>query len=202
MSMANRYAKTSKIQIAESGVDASAACHPDPLESLKTGETGGLIALTNPYGRRRKRGDKVTSERKQFTKRDIFETMPPGKVKIIEALKSLLEIKEYDAITTAEIARTAGVSEPLIYKHFKDKRDLLYVVLRHYLDRHLARFELDLKCINGTLNKLRRIILMHINVYASNRIIANLLSLVVRACPVSTRVRPMMDRDGFAKGPF
>lgn len=183
MSMANRYAKTSKIQIAESGVDASAACHPDPLESLKTGETGGLIALPNPYGRRRKRGDKVTSERKQFTKRDIFETMPPGKVKIIEALKSLLEIKEYDAITTAEIARTAGVSEPLIYKHFKDKRDLLYVVLRHYLDRHLARFELDLKGINGTLNKLRRLIWMHINVYASNRIIAKLLSLVVRGMP-------------------
>jgi len=123
------------------------------------------------------------TESNQVPERDMMEAMPPGKVKIIEALKSLLEMKEFDAITIAEIARTAGVSEPLIYKYFKDKRDLLYVVLRHYLDRHLARFESDLGGIDGTMNKLRRLIWMHINVYASNRIIAKLLSLVVRGMP-------------------
>lgn len=134
-------------------------------------------------GREKERVTQVAPEKNQLSGRDMMETMPPGKVKIIEALKSLLEVKEFDSITTAEIARTAGVSEPLIYKYFKDKRDLLYVVLRHYLDRHLARFELDLKGIKGTTNKLRRLIWMHINVYASNRIIAKLLSLVVRGMP-------------------
>jgi len=50
--------------------------------------------------------------------------LPPGRVKITEALKSLLEEKEFGAITTAEIAKNAGVTEALIYKYFKDKRDL------------------------------------------------------------------------------
>ena len=54
---------------------------------------------------------------------------PPGQIKIIQALNLLLEEKEFGAITTAEIAKTAGVTEALIYKYFKDKRDLLHQVL-------------------------------------------------------------------------
>ncbi len=42
--------------------------------------------------------------------------LPPGKVKIMEALKVLLEQKEFASITTSELAATAGVTEGLIYK--------------------------------------------------------------------------------------
>ncbi|MDD5234144.1 MAG: TetR/AcrR family transcriptional regulator [Syntrophales bacterium] len=121
--------------------------------------------------------------KEQNYKLDAVETIPPGKKKIIDALKALLEKKEFDTITTAEIAQTAGVSEALIYKYFKDKRDLLYVVLRDYLDEYLARFESDLKGIEGHLNRIRRLIWMHIHVYASNRVMAKILSLVVRGLP-------------------
>ena len=38
---------------------------------------------------------------------------PPGRIKIVQALKSLLEAREFSAITTAEIARSAGVTEAL-----------------------------------------------------------------------------------------
>jgi AcrR family transcriptional regulator len=122
-------------------------------------------------------------QREQNSKQDVVEAKPPGKKKIIDALKALLEKKEFDSITTAEIAHTAGVSEALIYKYFKDKRDLLYVVLRDYLDEYLARFEVDLKGIEGDLNRIRRLIWMHIHVYASNRVMAKILSLVVRGLP-------------------
>ncbi len=125
----------------------------------------------------------IPKQKEQISKNDAVETKPPGKIKIIEALKALLDKKEFDSITTAEIAQTAGVSEALIYKYFKDKRDLLYVVLRDYLDEYLRQFELDLKGIDGTINKLRRLIWMHIHVYASNRIMAKILSLVVRGLP-------------------
>ena len=47
---------------------------------------------------------------------------PPGRVKIADALRTLLEQKEFNAITTAEISRQAGVTEALIYKYFKESR--------------------------------------------------------------------------------
>jgi len=76
-------------------------------------------------------------------------SFPPGRIKIAEALRSLLEKKDFGSITTTEIARTAGVTEALIYKYFKDKRDLLYEVLREYLEHYDTRFEIDLKGIRG-----------------------------------------------------
>lgn len=108
---------------------------------------------------------------------------PPGRVKITEALKSLLEEKEFGAITTAEIAKHAGVTEALIYKYFKDKRDLLHQILSEYLEQYRAQISLDLKGIKGALNKLRKLIWSHINVYATNRVFARILLIEVRNHP-------------------
>ena len=105
---------------------------------------------------------------------------PPGRLKIVAALKSLLEKKEFSTITTAEIAKTAGVTEALIYKYFKDKRDLLHQVLREYLEQYGAQLANDLKGIKGALNKLRKLIWSHINVYATNRVFARVLLIEVR----------------------
>jgi AcrR family transcriptional regulator len=109
--------------------------------------------------------------------------MPPGRVKIAEAMKLLLAQKEFGAITTAEIARTAGVTEALIYKYFKDKRDLLHQILAEYLEQFDEQLERDLKGIKGALNKLRKLIWAHINVYANNRVFARILLVEVRNHP-------------------
>jgi TetR/AcrR family fatty acid metabolism transcriptional regulator len=106
---------------------------------------------------------------------------PPGRTKIADALRWLLEEKDFSAITTAEIARTAGGTEALIYKYFKDKRDLLYQVLREYLENYLRRATAELKGIKGAFNKLRRLIWTHIDVYATNRVFAKILLLEVRS---------------------
>jgi TetR/AcrR family fatty acid metabolism transcriptional regulator len=108
---------------------------------------------------------------------------PPGRVKIVNALVSLLEQKEFSAVTTAEIARTAGVTEALIYKYFKDKRDLLHQVLAAYLEEYLVQFKRDIKGVKGALNKLRKVIWGHINVYATSRVFAKILLLEVRNYP-------------------
>ncbi len=109
--------------------------------------------------------------------------LPPGRIKITRALKSLLEKKEFNAITTAEIAKKAGVTDALIYKYFKDKRDLLHQVLSEYLEEYRTQITLDLKGIKGTLNKLRKLIWSHINVYATNRVFARILLIEVRNYP-------------------
>ena len=108
---------------------------------------------------------------------------PPGRIKIANALKQLLGEKEFSAITTAEIAKTAGVTDALIYKYFEDKRGLLHSVLREYLEQYFEQFQQDLKGIKGALNKLRKQIWGHINVYSTNRVFAKILLLEVRSFP-------------------
>jgi len=105
---------------------------------------------------------------------------PPGRTKIADALRFLLEQKAFNAITTAEIARQAGVTEALIYKYFKDKRDLLHQVLSEYLEQYCVLVQGDLKGIKGALNKLRKLIWSHINVYATNRVFAKILLIEAR----------------------
>jgi AcrR family transcriptional regulator len=39
--------------------------------------------------------------------------------------------QSYAGATTAEIAREAGVSEPILYRHFRSKRDLFFACLDH-----------------------------------------------------------------------
>ncbi len=118
-----------------------------------------------------------------LAKNSETKNLPPGRIKIVRALIGLLEQKEFNAITTAEIAKKAGVTEALIYKYFKDKRDLLHQVLREYLEQYSVQFDNDLKGIKGALNKLRKIIWSHINVYARNRVFARILLVEARTNP-------------------
>jgi len=106
-----------------------------------------------------------------------------GRTKIAEALKFLLRDKEFQAITTAKIAKTSGVSEALIYRYFGDKRGLLHQVLRDFLGEYLDNLESDLENIKGTVKKLKMIIRSHLNLFETNRVLAKILLLEVRNYP-------------------
>jgi TetR/AcrR family fatty acid metabolism transcriptional regulator len=129
------------------------------------------------------RGHFMPTTANNTVKNSKVRPLPPGRIKIVQALKSLLEEKEFSAVTTAEIAKTAGVTEALIYKYFKDKRDLLHQVLSEYLEQYRAQMGQDLKGVKGTLNKLRKLIWSHIKVYATNRVFARILLIEVRNYP-------------------
>ena len=105
---------------------------------------------------------------------------PPGKIKIAEALKILLREKDFNAITTADISRTSGVNEALIYRYYKDKRGLLHDVLAKYLENYIEKMELDIKGIQGTTNKLRKLIWDMIYLHQQNRVFSKILLLEVR----------------------
>jgi len=105
---------------------------------------------------------------------------PPGKLKIIEAMRTLLEERTFESLTIAEIALTAGVTEGLIYKYFKDKRDLLHHVLKEHYLVFLVQIERDLQGIDGALNKLKKIIWSSIERYANHRVFARIILLEVR----------------------
>lgn len=106
--------------------------------------------------------------------------VPPGKVKIISAMRTLLEERTFESLTISEIAVTAGVTEGLIYKYFKDKRDLLHHVLKEHYEQFLIQIDRDLQGIDGALNKLKKIIWSSIERYANHRVYARIILLEVR----------------------
>lgn len=106
---------------------------------------------------------------------------PPGRIKIAKAMRSLLAHKDFNAITTAEIARESGMNEALIYRYFNDKRGLLHQVLADDLEDFNRQILMDIKGIKGALNKLRKLIWSQINYYDKNRIPAKILLLEVRS---------------------
>lgn len=113
----------------------------------------------------------------------VTKSFPPGRIKITEALKLLLEEKDFNAITWAEIAKTAGVNEALIYKYFQDKRNLLHEVLKECLTDGLTEMETAMMSVEGALDKLRRLITSSLDYYNKNRVLAKIIMLEVRNFP-------------------
>jgi AcrR family transcriptional regulator len=56
---------------------------------------------------------------------------PDRRRHLVETAIRLFTEGTYHGTTTAEIARAAGVSEPILYRHFASKRDLYLAALEH-----------------------------------------------------------------------
>lgn len=105
---------------------------------------------------------------------------PPGKIKIMTAFSRLMETKDFQSITTAEIAGNAGVTEGLIYKYFTDKKDLLHQVLHQHFAAFQAGIETGIQEKQTCIGKLEAIIFASLDSYARNRVLARILLLEVR----------------------
>jgi AcrR family transcriptional regulator len=60
---------------------------------------------------------------------------------LIETAIRLFSRGSYRGTTTADIARAAGVSEPILYRHFASKRDLYLAALDHVWERVRGSWE-------------------------------------------------------------
>ena len=69
-------------------------------------------------------------------------------VRMDEALITLLEKKDFEYITIKEICDTAGVNRSTFYLHYENTSDLLKETTRYIVDKHLAYYEIDKKCIS------------------------------------------------------
>jgi TetR/AcrR family fatty acid metabolism transcriptional regulator len=108
---------------------------------------------------------------------------PPAKLKLAAAMRQLLRTKDFNSITTAEISRTAGANEALIYRYFKDKRGLLHHVLTEYMQVFQTEVQNEIKAVPHSLDKVKCLIRTHIRMYDSNRVFAKILLLEVRNFP-------------------
>jgi AcrR family transcriptional regulator len=60
---------------------------------------------------------------------------------IVEAAMDVFGTGSYSGATTAQIAREAGISEPILYRHFASKRDLYFACLEEAWKRLREIFE-------------------------------------------------------------
>lgn len=111
------------------------------------------------------------------------KTNPPGRIKIMKSFSELMKQKDFSSITTAEIARNGSVTEGLIYKYFKDKRDLLYQVLNEHFTEFQARIESRVAGEQSCIEQLEVIIFTSLESYVQNRLLSRMLFLEVRSSP-------------------
>ena len=62
---------------------------------------------------------------------------------LLERATELFATHGYDELSMAKIAREAGVSKPLLYHYFPNKRDLFEAVLGQAAEEHLQRIRTD-----------------------------------------------------------
>lgn len=60
---------------------------------------------------------------------------------ILDAAKRAFAEKGFEGASIADIARIADISDGLVYRYFRNKRDLLYGVLKKFYERILVDLE-------------------------------------------------------------
>ncbi len=110
-------------------------------------------------------------------------TNPPGRIKILKSLSTLMEKKDFDSITTSEIASEAGVTEGLIYKYFKDKKDLLYKILEEHFQIFQKKIDMTIEKKTNSIEKLEVIINTSLESWTASKVFAKILLLEVRSYP-------------------
>lgn len=88
--------------------------------------------------------------------------MPPGKRKTLRAAAKLFSEQGYDRTSTAQIEKTAGISEGTVFKYFKSKENLkaeiIYPIISTILPLYGDAFVEDIRTKNLDLESFIRFI--------------------------------------------
>lgn len=77
---------------------------------------------------------------------------------LLECAAKLFAKRGYARATTAELASAAGVTEPIIYRHFKSKRDLFIALIDQSGEETLRMWQRDLDGIADPSERLLRLL--------------------------------------------
>ncbi len=77
---------------------------------------------------------------------------------ILKASLELFAAKGYDAVSVRDIAKSAGVSEAALYKHFKGKEDMALYIFTAILRDYTGRLQRIDQVAEGAISKLCRIV--------------------------------------------
>jgi TetR/AcrR family transcriptional regulator, fatty acid metabolism regulator protein len=99
---------------------------------------------------------------------------------ILDAAKRAFSENGYEATSIADIARIAQISDGLIYRYFRNKRELLYEVLKKFYERILLDLETQVFKYALFPARLEALILRHLQVFVSDTDLCRLFISEVR----------------------
>ncbi len=77
---------------------------------------------------------------------------------LLDCAMELFARQGYARATTAELAKAAGVTEPIIYRHFASKRDLFIALIERTARDTLRHWEQTLASANDPAERMKRLI--------------------------------------------
>lgn len=80
------------------------------------------------------------------------------KEQLLDCAMQLFARAGYARATTAELAKAAGVTEPIIYRHFASKKDLFVALIERTAAQTLASWEKELAGCADPAERLRRLV--------------------------------------------
>src|SRR5438045_6234957 len=82
---------------------------------------------------------------------------PQRREQLMQVATKLFARWGYNATTTAAIAEAAGVTEPILYRHFKSKQELFVAITRDVSARTLQQWQDLIKDTPDPAEQIRRI---------------------------------------------
>ena len=77
---------------------------------------------------------------------------------LLEVAADLFASRGYRGTTTAELARAAGITEPILYRHFENKLDLFVTLIEEVGREVVLRWRAALKGENDPVQRLRTLL--------------------------------------------
>jgi TetR/AcrR family fatty acid metabolism transcriptional regulator len=99
---------------------------------------------------------------------------------ILDAAKGAFADKGFEGTSIADIARIAEISDGLVYRYFRNKRELLYEVLRKFYERILLDLETQVFKQDGFSARLEALIRRHLEVFVADTDLCRLFISEVR----------------------
>ena len=87
---------------------------------------------------------------------------------IVKAALKIIGKKGVSGLTTAVIAREVGLSEASLYRHFKNKDEILYATGKGIGEALKKNIEIALRTVAPPLQKLKRAFLLHLEYMENN----------------------------------
>jgi TetR/AcrR family transcriptional regulator, fatty acid metabolism regulator protein len=99
---------------------------------------------------------------------------------ILDAAKAAFADRGFEGTSIADIARIARISDGLVYRYFRNKRELLYEVLRKFYERILLDLETQVFKHGPFSARLQALIRRHLEVFVSDTDLCRLFISEVR----------------------
>jgi TetR/AcrR family fatty acid metabolism transcriptional regulator len=98
---------------------------------------------------------------------EVMKMFSERQQQIVETAIKLIAEKGIQNLTTKNLAKEIGISEPALYRHFSNKLEILKAVITHFQIKMQPAFDKLNKSVNS-LNKIESFILEHLKIISLN----------------------------------